>query len=62
MKKSSGHDRMTVLINSKQLWLPTQDQHKIKLVNIIARRRKGFTSILLTEKLWTFDGYYGRED
>lgn len=28
----SGHSRMIVFVISQQQWLPTEDQHKIKVV------------------------------
>lgn len=34
----SGHDRTLALMNAQQLWLPTQDPHKIKPVNKQAGR------------------------
>lgn len=33
---SSGYGRKIILMNSRQLWLPTQDLHKSKPVNIPA--------------------------
>lgn len=38
---SFGHDRVTVLMNSKQL-LSAKDLHKIKLVNISSSLGEGF--------------------
>lgn len=35
-KVSSGHDRTAALMNSQQLWLPAQDLHKIKPIDISA--------------------------
>lgn len=46
---------------SLQLWLPAQDLHKIKPVNIPAKEGMGLKSPPTAEELWTFDGFWVRK-
>lgn len=52
----SGHDRIASPLNSQHLWLPTQDQNKIKPVNIIAQTRRDLWAP--TCHLETFESYW----
>lgn len=38
---SPGHVRAVVVMNSLKLWLPAQDLHKIKRINIPVRMGRG---------------------
>lgn len=46
---SSGHSRTTAIMNSFQLWLTTQDLHKISPVYIPERSKKGLRATSLTK-------------
>jgi hypothetical protein len=52
----SGYDRTNELMNS-QKWLPVQDLHTIKPINIPGWRRRDLYTPSIAKELLTADGY-----
>lgn len=54
---SSEYVRVIALLNSQQLWPPTQALHNIRPVSILAKERESLGASPLAEDLLAADGY-----